>query len=79
MKKYLLLAAVSFTFASCNDSTVNVREVDQRYKGCNIEVITFEGCEYVNFGSMRNSAWGGHKGNCKNPVHYPQTIKTDTE
>lgn len=30
--------------------------------------ITYDGCEYVWFGSGGWS-WGGHKGNCKNPVH----------
>ena len=44
------------------------KESEYRYN--NYEIYTLEGCEYilVNRGDRQ---WGSHKGNCKNPIHYP--------
>ena len=36
---------------------------DKRYR-----IYTLEGCEYIVVNSG-GSAWGSHKGNCKNPIH----------
>ncbi len=41
----------------------NSEYYNQRYR-----VYTLEGCEYIVVDSG-NMKWGGHKGNCKNPIH----------
>lgn len=66
--KHLILVAILATFVGCMDSTVETKETKERYRGANIDVVTFDGCEYVKFGAGE-SAWGSHKGNCKNPIH----------
>lgn len=44
------------------------RELDLSFNGS--RVVTFEGCEYIEF--TTSPGWRGyiHKGNCKNPIHY---------
>jgi protein involved in sex pheromone biosynthesis len=40
-------------------------EVYERY----YQKYTLDGCEYIEVNGGTNSAWGTHKGNCKNSIH----------
>jgi hypothetical protein len=40
-------------------------------KDQNYMIYTLDGCEYVRFG-FGQSSWGGHKGDCSNPIHKEQ-------
>jgi hypothetical protein len=33
------------------------------------EIYLLDGCEYIEVNGGTSSAWGTHKGNCKNPIH----------
>ena len=47
---------------------------DSQYYTTHVEEYTYEGCDYIRVGSIDNR-WGGHKGNCKNPIHDTANIK----
>lgn len=78
MKYFVLIFAV--TLCSCgNDasqSNVPPKEVrmdtlthdHQRYDR-QVDIVKYDGCEYLIVNAVSNSAWGTHKGNCKNPEH----------
>ena len=40
-------------------------------KDQNYMIYTLDGCEYVRFG-FGQASWGGHKGDCNNPIHKGQ-------
>lgn len=40
-------------------------ELYERY----YQKYTLDGCEYIEVNGGTNSAWGTHKGNCKNSIH----------
>lgn len=66
--KYLLLFSI-FAAMSCQDTTVTTKDTGHNWGGNDVEIIEFDSCEYVLFGNGTSASWGGHKGNCKNPVH----------
>jgi hypothetical protein len=65
MKHILILFTLIAT--GC-EQTVGVRATGEYYNGSRIEIITFDGCEYVRFYNG-NATWGAHKGTCNNPIH----------
>lgn len=70
MIKYLLLLAMLCTFAGCR-STVKEINTKDMYSGARIDIVIFEGCEYI----ATNGEIKSHKGNCKNPIHEQNKTK----
>ena len=76
--KIMILASLSiFMFTSCekNRPVHRLQSSDElqldnnsEYYNQHYRVYTLEGCEYLVIDSG-NMKWGGHKGNCKNPIH----------
>lgn len=64
--KYLFILALFLT--SCYDTTLEVKESESIYNGKSVKEVKYEGCTYVVF-NEGDMAWGGHKGNCSNPIH----------
>jgi hypothetical protein len=85
MKYGIMILSVLILMYSCddfigdkkdkNDNTVSkpieIKELDtsielyERY----YQNYTLDGCEYIEVNGGTNSAWGTHKGNCKNSIH----------
>jgi hypothetical protein len=74
--KHLLLALLILTFAGCVESTLERRKTKEKYSGRTVEIVVFEGCEYVHFG-MGDWSWGAHKGDCRNSIHNKQEVKDE--
>ena len=53
---------------SANEEAKRAYQVENTDKWYPVHTYKHEGCEYVVFGYGSN-AWGGHKGNCSNPIH----------
>jgi hypothetical protein len=75
----ILCALVIFLVTSCEENRpihsydsnkVSAIQLDNNseYYNQHYRVYTLEGCEYIVVDSG-NMKWGGHKGNCKNPIH----------
>lgn len=64
----LLMTIFAFLWTGCEDDTVHTSKTTEIYCTEPIQILTFEGCEYVKF-SCGSGTWGAHKGNCKNPIH----------
>jgi hypothetical protein len=72
----IFIALVIFMLTSCGETPKykqpepqnNELSKDSKYYNLNVEEYTYEGCEYIRI-NKGNSAWGSHKGNCKNPIH----------
>lgn len=62
----LILLFIFFLFGCESDKKAKERDAPQVIK--NAHEIIYDGCEYVWFNSGGWS-WGGHKGNCENPIH----------
>ena len=74
MKKLFFISTLSlFILSSCVNS--NNQDVAQPktsgHSPVSVTEYTYDGCEYVKFNSTDYS-WGGHKGNCSNPIHKKQ-------
>lgn len=41
-----------------------------------IEIYTYQGCNYIVCGYPTDRTWGAHMGNCPNPIH--KLIKSDS-
>jgi len=63
MKKIILLSVTAFLIG-CNN-TLKTEKTNEYLNGQRVEILTFDGCEYVYF-RAGSASWGGHKGNCKN-------------
>lgn len=83
MKKLLILSLLSMGMAGCSDlnhphhekyGTAIVLNADSTMNQTVLE-YEYDGCQYVYFGTGQ-WAWGGHKGNCKNPIHRVFTDST---
>lgn len=70
--KYLLIFVL--LIAGCKEKTVSVTDTGEMWGYTSIDVIEFDGCEYVHFGSGEGS-WGAHKGNCKNKIHKNDSVR----
>ena len=57
---YYVCLVLTLSLASCN---ANKPPLD-------IEVVEWDGCQYVVSFIGSHSNWGTHKGNCKNPIHH---------
>lgn len=70
MKK-LVITAMLFALASCDEPNVQTTESTHRIGpyGDQLSVIEIEGCEYF-FATYDRGVLFTHKGNCKNPEHY---------
>ena len=82
MKKSITLIAIltayliAVSIVSCEESRGPKAPESSRllldstssYADQNYRTYTLEGCEYIVIG-YGNTKWGGHKGNCKNPIH----------
>ena len=86
MKKIIFLALATAIFiTACNDKqSMNTNgshsaneeakrayQIENPEKWYSVHTYKHDGCEYVVFGYGSN-AWGGHKGNCTNPIHEQQ-------
>lgn len=83
MKKLISIILVLTVFVSCNlqnEKTDNENTakptIEQQIKNIpsnKIEVIVYDGCEYIIYKEDRasNASYGfmAHKGNCSNPIH----------
>ena len=78
----LILFFLPLVMNSCNEDSGQKAPLSKRmeldstsmYLDQNYKVYTLEGCEYIVVGYSQ-LRWGSHKGNCKNPIHYNDTIK----
>ena len=62
-----LLGMVIISLTSCDgQKPKTVKEIKELHQ---VEVVTYDGCEYIILGYGNNS-WGSHKGNCENPIHF---------
>ena len=70
MKK-LVITAMLFALASCEEPNVQTKETTHKIGpwGHRLQVIEIEGCEYF-FATYDRGVLFAHKGNCKNPEHY---------
>lgn len=69
MKKILLLLTLFGT--SCGnivEPRTNVLKTSSIYQDRRIEILTFEGHEYIHVG-VGQDGWGAHSGSCKHPIH----------
>jgi hypothetical protein len=81
MKKLSVIfcALLSVIITGCNDNKLPDAPQSRRleldtttmYFDQHYRVYTLEGCEYIVVGYGKER-WGGHKGNCKNPIHKTQ-------
>jgi hypothetical protein len=70
-----LLGLVLISLTSCDktiseqiEKPIRLRQKsDDRFK--NVTEFTYGGCEYIKVG-FEKDAWGSHKGNCENPIHF---------
>lgn len=83
MKSKFIIVLLSVVFLSCQTMTEkepskieSPSNTDEKIKAIppnKIEVITFDGCEYLIYKDEAdaNSGYGfmAHKGNCSNPIH----------
>lgn len=75
-KKFIAMSVVIFIMItlvlnSCVENS-HTKEKNPRVVEVNNYIIyTLDGCEYVRF-NFGQSSWGGHKGNCSNPIHKGQ-------
>jgi len=53
---------------SANEEAKRAYQIENPEKWYPVHTYKHDGCEYVVFGYGSN-AWGGHKGNCSNPIH----------
>lgn len=65
MKKTII--ALSILLMGC-ETTVDKRSSGEVFNGQDILIVVFDSCQYVYF-QNGNASWGGHKGNCNNPIH----------
>lgn len=77
MKSIFLIVAV-MALVSCQETPVtgtvaSVESTDTRYgmehNRKDIEVMTYDGCQYIGHFAGSHTDWGTHKGNCNNPIH----------
>jgi hypothetical protein len=83
MKKITFLAIISgLILTACNDKNAinqngshsaneeakRVYQIENPDKWYYVNTYKHDGCEYVVF-EYGSKAWGGHKGNCSNPIH----------
>ena len=69
----LFILFLTVGFSACNQKPVETKEpqiLNEDY----VDVMIYDSCEYIVVGSGSHR-WGSHKGNCKNPIHYNDTIK----
>lgn len=83
MKKTTVIIIISFLFTSCDlqygnkeeqlPEKVTIEEKINEIPVNKVEVIVYDGCEYIVFekDNDSNSSYGfmAHKGNCSNPIH----------
>ena len=73
MKKLIFISILSlFIMSSCTDThdgTANPK-TNENFP-LSVTEYTYEGCQYVVF-DVGKCSWGGHKGNCSNPIHKTQ-------
>lgn len=66
-----IVAILSFVIQfdmGCLRTTVKYTKTEDKYCGSPIEIVKFQGCQYVLF-SCGGGSWGSHMGNCDNPIH----------
>lgn len=71
----IILMLLGISLFSCSVQTpqeteepIGLRQKsDDNFK--NVTEFTYGGCEYIKVGFGQN-AWGSHKGNCTNPIHF---------
>lgn len=86
MKKLCIISLLVLSVYACQYeekssiqyTVIKKGSIEERIKNIpdhQLTVITHEGCEYLIYKEEKdqNSAFGfmAHKGNCKNPIHYP--------
>lgn len=52
---------------SCNNETPGAKQITIGKR--DVEVYTFDGCEYIGYLHAANADFLTHKGNCNNPIH----------
>jgi hypothetical protein len=83
----IFIAIIAFILTGCNpnygkpksldDSNSLVLDSTSQYYNKNFTIFKLDGCEYVVVG-YGNHQWGGHKGDCKNPIHGYKNMPIDT-
>jgi hypothetical protein len=71
----LLAAVVTLLLVSCEDEPKTSQQperIDVDSSRTIYRIYVLDGCEYVCFGHNERR-WGGHKGDCSNPVHLQKT------
>jgi len=75
-KVFLIIPVIIFTITtvvlnSCVEKVDSKSEIPNVLEAKNYIIYTLDGCEYVRFG-FGQASWGGHKGDCSNPIHKEQ-------
>jgi hypothetical protein len=70
-----LVVVIALLFVSCEDEPKTSQEperIDVDSSSTVYRIYVLDGCEYVCFG-INERRWGGHKGDCQNPIHLEKT------
>lgn len=71
----LLVSVIAILFVSCEEEKDGHQEPERIQVDSSstvYRIYVLDGCEYVCFG-VNERRWGGHKGDCKNPIHPRKT------
>lgn len=84
MKKTLVLLTICLS--ACGPSAQEQYYLDLLHKGVpketfplkerKVTIFTYQGCSYLVYANPTDHTWGGHMGNCPNPIH--KYVKPDS-
>jgi hypothetical protein len=78
MKKLITLIAITTLLVSCEAPTNKAKSTGHTYgtddRSGEIQIMTYDGCEYIGSFRQSNTDWGTHKGDCSNPIHKENVV-----
>lgn len=85
-KVFLIIPIIIFVITtlvlnSCVEKKDVKQENPKSVEAEHYTIYTLDGCEYVRF-DFGQTSWGGHKGDCSNPIHkgqHPSVYELETE